>query len=233
LWINYWNGERDKTIVGKRGDIFYCVANSISETIYKECFSSLAIVFFPEFIRFVYYDYNDKKTAPMDAPDIYYHTSKPIRGAVRYVLMALNELAMTPEGERAECIQLARGVVELALHALQEDAPIMHGKAFGTWRRIENYINQNCGEPISRASIAKHFQLSGCYLSVICRKFTGKSFNEFLMDLRLQRASMLLTETNFTLDEISDRCGFRYTSYFIRVFKRSYGTTPSKFREAT
>jgi AraC-like DNA-binding protein len=230
LWMDIWDGSKKQTVLGKRGDIFYCVPNGFSESLYREHFSSLSIVFFPDFIRFVYYIYDETKTAPLADPDIYYHSSKPLFMPGKHLLMALNELAEFPQSERKGDTDLTKALMEFALSTLKTDIPVVHGKAFSTWQRIVGYINENCGNPISRASVAEHFQLSACYLSVICRKYTGKSFNNYLAELRLQRAAMLLTESNLILDEIADRCGFRYTSYFIRVFKQFYGTSPSKYR---
>ena len=41
---------------------------------------------------------------------------------------------------------------------------------------------------------------------------------------------MLLLELELSLDEISEACGYRYTSYFIRQFKEKYGLPPGTFR---
>jgi AraC-like DNA-binding protein len=230
LWLNIKNKDQIETIATKRGDIIYSPQHGFTESFYKECFSSLAIVFFPNFIRFVYYIYDEAKTFPLSAPDIYYHTTKPIFMSGRHLISAMNELSLFPEDNRLGDVEIARALIMFSLTILKTDASEIQGKASSTWQSIVQYINENCGTPISRSSVAEHFQLSACYLSVICRRFTSKNFNNYLMELRLERAAMLLVESNLLLDEISSRCGFRYTSYFIRMFKRFYKNSPAKYR---
>jgi AraC-like DNA-binding protein len=142
----------------------------------------------------------------------------------------MNELRLFPDNKRAGDISILKALIIFSLNILKNDSPETQGKAFSTWQGIVQYINENCGKPISRSSIARHFQLSAPYLSVICKRFTNKNFNNYLTELRLERAAMLLVESNLLLDEISSRCGFRYTSYFIRMFKRFYKTSPAKYR---
>ena len=230
LWLNIKNKEEIETILTRRGDIIYSPQHGFTESLYKEHFSSLSIVFFPDFIRFVYYIYDDTKHFPLKTPDIYYHTTKPLFMPGRHLVSAMNVLSLFPKAKRQGDIGIIKTLIMFSLTILKTDSSEIQGKAFATWQNIVQYINENCGKPISRASVAKHFQLSASYLSVICQRFTSKKFNDYLMELRLDRAAMLLVESNLLLDEISSRCGFRYTSYFIRMFKRFYKTSPSKYR---
>ncbi|MGQ2374055.1 helix-turn-helix domain-containing protein [Companilactobacillus zhachilii] len=58
----------------------------------------------------------------------------------------------------------------------------------------------------------------------------NKTPNEFLNDYRMSLATMLLTDSEQTLADISDTCGFQTASYFGRRFKQSFGTTPKQYR---
>ena len=148
--------------------------------------------------------------------------------------MALNSLAGCDLENIRGDNSLVRALIEFSLDSLKNDAPVINqGKSFSSWKSIVEYININCNKPISRASIADNFHFSHSYVSVLCNKFTGKSFNDYLKGIKMQRAAMLLTESDLILDEIADLCGFRYTSYFIRVFQNYYGISPTKYRYNT
>lgn len=60
---------------------------------------------------------------------------------------------------------------------------------------------------------------------------TGKTMNDYLTGLRLNKAKRLLAETQMDLSEISAQCGYTDQSSFIRAFKAKEGETPGKYRE--
>jgi transcriptional regulator GlxA family with amidase domain len=53
-----------------------------------------------------------------------------------------------------------------------------------------------------------------------------------LKTLRLEHAIELLKDTDFSIDEIAEECGFANTGYFIKTFRLSYGKTPGNFRQS-
>jgi len=62
------------------------------------------------------------------------------------------------------------------------------------------------------------------------------TFSDFVLFLRLKRARQLLrnpTQAISTIASIAHACGFNDLSYFNRTFRRSYGITPSAFRDST
>ena len=50
------------------------------------------------------------------------------------------------------------------------------------------------------------------------------------MTLRLYVARDLLIQSTMSVGEIAQQCGFTSTSYFIRTFRKTFGTTPGKWR---
>ena len=53
----------------------------------------------------------------------------------------------------------------------------------------------------------------------------------FIKNKRLERAKELLKTTDMTISEISDACGFSDYNYFLREFKKKYGTTTKQIRK--
>ena len=66
-----------------------------------------------------------------------------------------------------------------------------------------------------------------------CRFFkerTGKTFTEFLNQVRIHQACQLLQETDLSISQIAYQSGFQNLSYFNRAFKKLRGDTPKEFR---
>ena len=62
------------------------------------------------------------------------------------------------------------------------------------------------------------------------RSLTNQSPTDFIRDIRLERAVMLLETTSYSMNEVSDLVGFSYPSYFTKCFKDKYGKSPKEWR---
>ncbi|WP_245552127.1 response regulator [Chitinophaga pinensis] len=58
---------------------------------------------------------------------------------------------------------------------------------------------------------------------------SGQSVGEFIKTIRLKQAIYIMTHEDITLSEVADRIGLQSSSYFSRMFKKEYGSTPSEF----
>jgi AraC-like DNA-binding protein len=76
--------------------------------------------------------------------------------------------------------------------------------------------------------IARELNVSPNYLTRAFRT-TGQTPMRYLMSLRLDLASQMLTEMNRQVKEIAFTCGFVSTSHFCTVFKREFGMSPLEF----
>ena len=78
--------------------------------------------------------------------------------------------------------------------------------------------------------LADELKLSANYLSVRFRQETGKSFSEYLMDVRLTYARQLLARTDLPIASVAEECGIPDNNYFSRVFHQAEGCTPRDYR---
>ena len=62
------------------------------------------------------------------------------------------------------------------------------------------------------------------------KSIIGKSPTDFIRDIRLEHAAMLLSTSSYSVNEISDLTGFSYPSYFTKCFKDKYGKSPKEYR---
>mgnify|MGYP002228135279 CR=1 FL=1 len=63
------------------------------------------------------------------------------------------------------------------------------------------------------------------------KKNTGKTFKEYVLDMRIGYACKLLNSSMMNISQISATCGFESPVHFNRIFKRVTGMTPTLYRE--
>lgn len=95
----------------------------------------------------------------------------------------------------------------------------------------KNYIDINISTTFSLDMLAEISGLSRTFFCRIFRQIVGKSPFEYIIDQKLSLAKILLSTTNISIKEISVSCGFNDITYFYRVFKRKFNTTPKLYRE--
>lgn len=93
----------------------------------------------------------------------------------------------------------------------------------------DNYTSENC----SIALLADQFHVSIAYMSYLFKNNIGENFSEYLWNMRLEKASELLSTTQMSIDEISNAIGYTNTSSFRRKFKQDTGISPSTFRSSS
>lgn len=79
--------------------------------------------------------------------------------------------------------------------------------------------------------VAETFGVSAKYLSKKFKDLKGISFTEYVAELRIEEAAVLLVQTNNSVAEIGEEVGYPIVSTFIRAFKKIKGESPSVFRK--
>ena len=99
-------------------------------------------------------------------------------------------------------------------------------------KKAKSYIREHISEDIGRDDIATACALSPDYVSRIFRQETGKKMSEYITEKRMEKARQFLLETDLTVSEVADRCGYANLAYFSKVFRIRNGKTPAEFRAA-
>ncbi|WP_226037581.1 response regulator transcription factor [Aquibacillus saliphilus] len=97
--------------------------------------------------------------------------------------------------------------------------------------RAIDYINSYYKSEIKAQEVADVINISPNYFSSLFKQKTGKNFNEYVNYMRVEEAKQLLVETPFKVSEISEQVGFHEYKYFVEVFKKFSGMTPTKYRK--
>ncbi|MCU4164009.1 AraC family transcriptional regulator [Carboxylicivirga caseinilyticus] len=104
---------------------------------------------------------------------------------------------------------------------------------FHNSERIESiytFVKENFGKKIKLEDAASRVNMTVVSFSRLIKQRTGKSFVDFVNEIRLGYATRLLIESNKSIGEICFECGFNNISNFNRIFKKRQGCTPSEFR---
>lgn len=101
-----------------------------------------------------------------------------------------------------------------------------------TLARVQHYIEKHYGESLTIAELAKLNNLSVSTFERLFKKEMGVSPMQYLLEVRLNKAKLLLGRTNMPLTEIANQCGFSSSAHLGSTFKSATGATPSEFRKA-
>ncbi|MCM3110916.1 response regulator transcription factor [Lederbergia lenta] len=124
---------------------------------------------------------------------------------------------------------LIRFMLECGLYIVE----LRKQNAKGDIHIIKQYIDRHFCKQISLKSLSSEFYLNSVYLGQLFKKTYGIYFKEYLLELRLNEAKKQLRLTNKRVYEISSQVGFGSTDYFVTLFERKTGTTPTEYRNQT
>lgn len=98
--------------------------------------------------------------------------------------------------------------------------------------QLYNFIKENFRNKIKLEEAAQLLNMSVVSFTRFIKQRTGKSFVDFVNEIRLGYATRLLIESNKSISEVCYECGFNNISNFNRIFKKKQDTTPSEFRNS-
>lgn len=99
-------------------------------------------------------------------------------------------------------------------------------------RKIIEDLDRDCAQKISLPRLAAKHHISEAYLSHMFKRLTGKSLTNYLAQIRIERASQLITMNRDNPEKfytIAQQVGYEDYQYFVRVFKKVLGVSPREF----
>lgn len=97
-------------------------------------------------------------------------------------------------------------------------------------RRVTDYIEAHCLNPIRLEELAQLVGLSSSYFSHAFKAATGVPPHQWQTDARLKRAQGLLLDTDMSLTQVAAATGFYDQAHFTRMFRQHLGATPAAWR---
>ena len=94
-------------------------------------------------------------------------------------------------------------------------------------------ISFDLTQDLSLDNIAKQLNVNSSYLSNLFRKECGITLTQYVINMRVEYAAFLLKNTDKLIHTISYECGIEDANYFVKIFKKNTGLTPSQYRKQT
>lgn len=98
-------------------------------------------------------------------------------------------------------------------------------------KQAKQYIELNYAKDIDLDEVSKYLQISPYYFSKLFKKKTGKNFIEYLTQIRMEHAKILLSSSSMSMKEICMEVGYSDANYFSRAFKKNVGLSPTEYKE--
>lgn len=126
-----------------------------------------------------------------------------------------------------------KDLIEWIAHSVMqvEEFSNRSNQSDSTLEKAIKYITVNIDKDISRDDIANEVYLNPDYLSRIFKKETGLSISEYLLQQRMKISQELLEKTEMSISAVATYVGYNNFSYFSKIFKKQFGTTPVEYRE--
>lgn len=99
--------------------------------------------------------------------------------------------------------------------------------------KLTDYINNNFNKQLTLEESAKKLNMSRTYLSKLFHSNTGFTFKNYLSIIRIKHSKELLRNTNKSVIDIANECGFEDSNYFSTVFKKSENMSPLEYRKTS
>lgn len=97
-------------------------------------------------------------------------------------------------------------------------------------KTVYEYVQENFGEKITLAEVADLVSMSHVSFNRFMKKRTGKTFVDYVNDVRIGYAAIRLLEKDNSISEIAFDCGFNNMANFNRVFKKLKKCTPTQYK---
>lgn len=127
-----------------------------------------------------------------------------------------------------------RLIKELFIKDIEDYISYQHSVAGGSQRwlikKALHYIKEHYASDLKASEVANVINVSPNHFSQIIKQETGKHFNDYLHEVRLHQAKILLKETPYRVFEIAEMVGYKDYKYFVHIFKKCTSTTPTKYR---
>lgn len=94
-----------------------------------------------------------------------------------------------------------------------------------------DYIENHLNEKLPVETLANRVGYSCYYLSRMFKKETGFSIDEYTRNVKIERAKLMLSSSQDSIQDISDALGFGGRNYFTSIFRKITGMPPAAYRK--
>lgn len=166
----------------------------------------------------------------------FFHPRKAVLsvGIQESMLNLMLEIIEKTRAEKAGYQPMVSGMV---LHLLGQVHALVRQHSFKPEDITESIINKariifrtHLDEDISIEKVAGELNVSYAWFRKAFKAYSGIAPHQYLLQLKIEKAKLLLADTPLQIKEIALQLNFRSTFYFSRLFKEKTGSSPAEFR---
>jgi two-component system response regulator YesN len=106
----------------------------------------------------------------------------------------------------------------------------MNAKVSSLIKHVIQYIKLHAVEGIKLEDIGEHFHVSPNYLSALIKKETGMTYQQHLLNAKINIAKKMLDDTRISVEKIAYSVGYKNYISFYNLFRRIEGISPTDYR---
>ena len=144
---------------------------------------------------------------------------------------SLRERALTELDNYRSVAEIKGHILEFVTKILDTYLQSKRSEDLTPIRIAKQYIHEHYSHSITLEDIARQVNLSPVYLSAVFKKETGINFSDYLIQVRLEQAKILLKETQENLISIAEQVGYHDAKYFSHLFTKVIGIRPKDYRK--
>lgn len=129
-----------------------------------------------------------------------------------------------------QSIELQKEMIRKYCLLVKEHSLKNHSHLIG---RVITLISYDLSAPLTLKYIASLMNVNASYLSATFKKECGETLTNYANRKRMENAAQTLLHTDKQIQIIAEECGILDTNYFIKMFKKYYGVTPTQYRKNT
>lgn len=226
------SGNESSEVQLKRGEAIYALPNCIMEPHPQASYLSFGVVFLPQFTRLLLARKLVSRKANFQHNFLLnHHSPAQLDGDGQSLVRLISHCT----GRAASDIYLCRLVQSLLIRTREmldeKTVEMPHGKAYFTWQGACQFVREHLHQPIGREDVARFLGLHANHISRLFAQFEHGSFNQHVLQARLARSQELLRNPALNISQVARASGFSDANYFIRCYRKKFGTSPGKARQ--
>lgn len=226
-----FSGMIQENNANKRVSIPEAIERKLSESLKKGLMTEAGIELEKAFSLFATFHYHDIHRAVTN-----------LAWVIKYTVVEIMENRVTKMNFNVDTIhhipQEKETLEEMYLSLLALCAQICEGQKPSHVERndmiletVRELIHQKYADiNLSQQTIAATVKLSSAYLGKLFKDSYQLTLTEYINEIRLKQAQQLLESGDHAVLDIMEKCGYANPSYFFRLFKAKFGSTPKEYR---